>query len=422
VARAASFSVGGRSIERTPEFAIDPGLARFAAVLLAYVIALAALATLSPFDFTWSEPHGYSFETTRSDVALNLAFLFPVGFLLRLARGGRGARYCLDALGLGLGLSIVLESLQAFLPSRVTSPTDVLTNGLGAWAGALVHSQVGTWLDRRLQKQLSLHLPLANILYLVVPLLALDALASGPAYDCILELPLALFMAHLAGALYVHRLIGAASPFANWYALAIGGLFGVGYLPMCARSPQLCAALALMCALFTRIAIAVHARAPTRERRFVLATIRSASPWFGLYLIGLAISPWLSLWLPPLELAGDAALEGGQANAVRVLRDVAAFTLLGYLISELHARSPHGAWVVLARVLVVSGSTAGFFCTMDLALGVELRAFGELGILFVGAALAGALIHRSQLRLVRSWGRTTVAPIGFASEQSAVGR
>jgi VanZ family protein len=389
-------------------FVLDPGLSRFAGVLLGYVVGLAALATLSPFDFDFQHPHSYEWQTSLSDVALNLAFLFPVGFLLRLSRPERAWPVCLDALALGAGVSVLLELMQAFLPSRVTSPTDVLTNGLGCWAGGFAHSRIGPFLDRRLQKQLSLHLPLANLLYLAVPLLSLDALATRQAIDMAPELPLALFLAFIAAGLYKHRLEGADTPFPNWFACAIGCVFAIGYMPLCARSSQLWAASSLGMLVLTRLVIAFGTRLPSTERRFVPRTIQRALPWFCAYLLALSAREHLPHWLQLAASDDDSALEGGQVAAISLLRDVTAFTLLGYLGSELQARSNASSWRILLRVLALSLPLVVCFALLSLGLRADGLS-GRLALLSAGA-LAGAVIHRAQLRLVRSWSRTTQRP------------
>lgn len=385
-------------------FVLDPGLSRFAFVLLAYVLGLAALATLSPFNFDFRHPHGYLWATTASDVALNLAFLFPVGFLLRLARAERGWPMALDALLLGLSASVLLELTQLFLPSRVCSPTDVIANGLGAWLGGAAHARLGRYLDRRLQRQLSLHLPLANLLYLSVPLLTLDGLSTQTWDACVPALSLEMFLAVIAAGLYKHRLEGVAAPFPNLFACAIGLIFGIGYMPIVARSFELWTASVLATALLTRLVIAFGARLPATERRFVPYTVQRAAPWFFLYILLLgAHSVLLSAWREPIVVGNDL-IAGGQVAALSLLRDVTAFTLLGYLGSELQARSPETAVRILGRIMGWSVPAAVLFS------GLRSPAFFiTIGLLSVGT-LAGAVIHRSQLRLVRSWSRTTQPP------------
>lgn len=391
--------------------ALDPGLSRFAWVLLAYVVALAALATLSPFDFDFAHPHGYELYTSTSDVALNLAFLFPVGFLFRLARTDeRPWPLAIDALLLGVALSCGLELMQAFLPLRVMSPIDVATNAAGAWLGGLMHSRVGPWLDRRLEMQLSLHLPLANILYLSIPLLALNALCLRQASDALPLLPLALFMAYVAAGLYKHRLEGSARPFPNLYALAVGLLFAIGGLPLAHRALPLWAASVLAMAALTRLIIVVGTRLPERERRFVPWTIQRALPWFVVYLVTLALRALLVRWLPGFETEAEDALEGGQVGAIQLLRDVASFTVLGYLFSELTARSTLTTRTILWRALT-GGAALAFGCALVRAtVGADLGDNPGAIALPACGAVAGSAIHRSQLRLVKSWARTRPPP------------
>ncbi|MET0386406.1 MAG: VanZ family protein [Polyangiales bacterium] len=388
--------------ERPSLFVLDPGLPRFAGVLLGYVVALAALATLSPFDFDFRHPHGFLWQTSVSDVALNLAFLFPVGFLWRLSRAERVSRYALDSLLLGVLLSIGLELLQRFLPSRVSSPTDMATNGLGCWAGGLLHARVGPFLDRRLQKQLSLHLPLANLLYLSVPLVSLDALAVRYDYELVADLPLGVFMAFIAAGLYRHRLAGSGRPFAHAYASAIGLSFGVGYLPICSHYAQLWPVSVLGMAALTRLFIAVGTGLPATERRFVLVTIRRAQPCLLLYLALLALRSQLPVWLGLVDARELTSLSGEQASAIALLRDVAAFTLVGYVASEREARSSAPVARVLLGIAQLVVLAAGAFAWLERGRLPLAHVAVQIALLSL-AGLAGAAIHRAQLRLVRSW-------------------
>ncbi|HEX4352782.1 MAG TPA: VanZ family protein [Polyangiales bacterium] len=395
-------SIGPDASSRPSLFVLDPGLPRFAAWLLVYVSILAALATLSPFNFGLRYLHGYQVETTPADVALNLGLLFPAGFLWRLARNGRGHRWCLDAWLLGTAFSLVLEGLQAFLPTRVPSPSDVITNGLGAWAGAFAHARLSPWLDRRVQRQLSLHLPLANILYLIVPLCSLDAFCIGSRLECALVLPLAAFTGAIAAGFYRYRLLAEQRSFAWRYSLAIGCLFALGYLPLCAHDPSVCALLGASALVMTRASLAFRTRLPKGERRFVLVTIRRALPWFALYVLALAGRPWL-------QMISDGLALSSEGKALNQLRDIAAFTLLGYLIAELYARRPLSARGVIARAIAGASPFALACIALHLEHSGPVHEALALALL-IGAAAAGATIHRAQLRLVRSWGQSLPPP------------
>lgn len=77
---------------------------------------------------------------TAFDLFSNVLGYAPLGFLLALGalRTGRGTRAVrLATLGAG-GLSLLMETLQGYLPARVPSNIDFLLNLGGAWLGAVL--------------------------------------------------------------------------------------------------------------------------------------------------------------------------------------------------------------------------------------------------------------------------------------------
>jgi VanZ family protein len=118
-------------------------LARY--LLLAYVL-LVIYASLHPFS-SWRDLGVGAFAflagalpryITAFDLMTNFAAYLPLGFFALLALHPllRGAR-ALAAAGLGCCcLSLGLEALQTYLPSRIPSNLDLATNGMGAFAGA----------------------------------------------------------------------------------------------------------------------------------------------------------------------------------------------------------------------------------------------------------------------------------------------
>lgn len=78
---------------------------------------------------------------TGFDVGINLLGYAPLGFLLAVSAlrsqraVGAGWAVSLAVIGAAL-LSLTMESLQSYLPSRVPSNVDLLLNTLGAWLGA----------------------------------------------------------------------------------------------------------------------------------------------------------------------------------------------------------------------------------------------------------------------------------------------
>ena len=114
---------------------------------LAYV-ALVVYASLYPFD-TWRNqgvlPWAYLTQSlpkywTWFDVAINIAGYAPLGFLgvLTALRTGQGKYALLPVTMLIFILSMVLEGLQSYLPSRVASNVDLSLNGLGGLLGGSV--------------------------------------------------------------------------------------------------------------------------------------------------------------------------------------------------------------------------------------------------------------------------------------------
>jgi len=78
-------------------------------------------------------------HATAFDLALNVLAYLPLGLLLGLALHPRlrGGLAFAVAIGLAGGLSVLLEVLQNYLPARIASNLDVLTNVAGAALGAL---------------------------------------------------------------------------------------------------------------------------------------------------------------------------------------------------------------------------------------------------------------------------------------------
>jgi hypothetical protein len=72
------------------------------------------------------------------DVAGNVAMFLPAGFLLVRLLRGRVMRAVLAA----ATLSLAIELLQQWVPTRVTSLFDLACNTLGAWIGAFVGAHV----------------------------------------------------------------------------------------------------------------------------------------------------------------------------------------------------------------------------------------------------------------------------------------
>lgn len=99
---------------------------------------------LSPFEFLFAPWPRY---VLAFDVAADVLGYLALGALAVLALDARvrpGAAVLAATLG-GAALSLTLEALQTYLPSRVPSSIDVLANAVGALAGALLGLAAAPW-------------------------------------------------------------------------------------------------------------------------------------------------------------------------------------------------------------------------------------------------------------------------------------
>jgi VanZ family protein len=131
----------------------EPPLSRF---LLVIYVLLAVYASLYPLS-GWRDPGGpmLAFLTgpwpryvTSFDVGANFLGYVPYGLLCVLAvrpHLAAGKAVLLAALTGGV-LSLALESAQSFLPARIPSNVDVLSNVAGAAAGGLAAVWLAPWL------------------------------------------------------------------------------------------------------------------------------------------------------------------------------------------------------------------------------------------------------------------------------------
>ena len=115
-------------------------------VALAYTLVI-VYASLQPFTgWRMPPPEVLAFLTapwpryiTASDIALNVAAYLPLGAMLFYAlRPPLAAAFAFVlATLLAILLSLLLESAQMFLPTRIASNVDLISNGAGAALGAL---------------------------------------------------------------------------------------------------------------------------------------------------------------------------------------------------------------------------------------------------------------------------------------------
>lgn len=317
---------------------------RLGVALLAYMLGVTLIITLLPFQFDWPSRWRVMFTGGPIDIVANILLFVPLGFLYRLARRESFRHSTLTVLWIGALLSMGIELVQLFERERYTSVLDVGTNALGAWLGAWAFDRLAprTRVDGALIGRLSLELPLMGLMYLMVPLLWLNALASGGDVERgVLSLLLGVFGASLLGGIQ-RRHFG---PVRQMSARATAGgaalWFLAGTFPSLPTRPVLLlGGAALVGALAWWQGTRPFTLLPS-NRRFEVPLLMSAAPAYAAYLTLVNLAPLLQgvgAWSIGLGFPGVAS-SWTKVEILRFLEQVAAFTLLGYMTAEFRGRS-----------------------------------------------------------------------------------
>ena len=367
----------------TPETGTRLGLA-----LLAYMLGVTLIITLLPFQFDRPERLRVMFTGGPIDVVANVLLFTPLGFLYRLARRNAHRHSALQVLWIGAAVSMGIESAQLFEIERYTSILDVGTNALGAWLGALAFDRIASRarIDGRLIGRLSLELPLMGLVYLLVPLLWLNALSSGGQLERGgMSLLLGLFGASLLGGMQRHHFGPARALDPGVTAVAAAIWFLAGGFPALPTRP---ATFLLGTAAVGAVAWWLGSRpfAPSAaNRRFEVPLLTSASPAYAAYLALITVAPLLGGtggWSAGIGFPGVAA-EWTKIEILRFLELVAAFTLLGYMVAEYRGRVVDAYRVAAPRIagwglaaMMIGEAARGFHAGhgASLARGVVLLA------------------------------------------------
>jgi len=307
------------------------------------MLAVTLIITLLPFQFDWPTRWRVMFTGGVVDIVANVLLFMPLGFLLQLARREGYRHSALSVLWLGALLSMAIESAQLFERERYASVLDVTTNAAGAWLGAWAFGRLAprARVDGALIGRLSLELPLMGLIYLLVPLLWLNALASGGLVERgILAVLLGVFGASLLGGIQRHHFGPVRGFGARGTAVGAVAWFLAGTFPALAVRPVIVVGAALLVGGLAHFQGSRGLGALASNRRFEVPLLLSAAPAFATYFIVLTAAPLLEGvdgWRVGFGFPGVAST-WTKLQILRFLELVAAHTLLGYMVAEFRGR------------------------------------------------------------------------------------
>jgi glycopeptide antibiotics resistance protein len=334
-------------------------------VLLVHVIIVIFILTLQPFNFQNPEAFRFRLDGYYPDIIRNIILFIPVGFFFRLAKLKPSQGYALNALFLGASISLVIESCQLFLPDRYPAISDILANGIGAWAGLKIHDVIKKKTSNGdMLKVIALNLPLTGLVYLVTPLLMIHAFSTGtdPQRIWLMVFPGAIgsmviasiysYRADIRNAVSIH---GVALFSCAWFL--IGGGYIFAYYP--AQVVSIVIIIGLLTWVFIRRADKIDAP----DKRFEHPTIRKIIPLFLVYIFLLTImAPEIEfdIWSWSIginEYPRSFSLEYKSLTSMKAIRFIEftmAFVLLGYIAAEAQGRSLKSYRKALLNVLFIT--------------------------------------------------------------------
>ncbi|MBP8925182.1 MAG: VanZ family protein [Pseudomonadales bacterium] len=370
--------------------------------LLAYVLVVLGVLTLSPFRFAWPTQWIVLWWGDFDDLPNNILLFVPLGFIFGLLRERASPRAALlSALLFGALASLAIETAQLFLQARSSSLLDGVGNALGCVLGALMCAALRAQMERRMPGALTLDLPLINLLYLLLPLMWLAGTGIGAGRQHIwVLLPLGVTGALALAGVWRYRLHLALRAPRSQLLLIVTAWFMAGTVVSIKLAPgvvMVCAAVVLLAGVAMPCVQGPYAGG---ERRFEARILAMLWPWYLMYLLMLALG------MPPrlhaaLDFAWIYPQHGFQRDfTLRVVEQLGALTLLGYLIGETFGRSSVSARRVLLRNLFL-GAAAVVLIEVAHGFRSDERASALRAVLGCVSVWFGTFLYVAQLNLVQ---------------------
>ncbi len=332
--------------------------------LMIYMCIVVVLISLVPFEFRIPESFHLTWSTNLADLVTNVLLFIPVGFLGRLTRRKGADFFCLQVIAIGLLLSFAVESAQVFIPGRYPQVTDVLTNGFGAWLGAISFAMLKKNLkERQPFKLLALELPLMNLVYLLIPLMWLNGLATGREGSRLwLMLMLGLMGGGVLASIYKSRFQQVLEHSFFKLSLFAMGWFFIAAIPAVINFPKQILFFGSLIGIFVQILARIPRREKNEERRFELPVLKRLLPFYAVYLLLLAAWPTtlpLEDWQYSINF-NELAFNDRIVFIFRFIEYVGAFTLLGYMIAEMRGRKNESFEKTMGWAFFISAASAIF--------------------------------------------------------------
>ena len=385
--------------DKQPHPGDDPRM--LSGAMFAFMLLITLLITLSPFHY---QLPAHFFRTTYfswKETIENIFFFFPLGYTLFPMLDSGKARDIILVFIVGLLISLFVEFNQAFIPGRFPSLSDVMENSLGALIGGALHRSFQNS-DNARRLDLALEIPLANIVFLLIPLCWIDTVATGKELNRLWLLPALL----LTGGFLQIRIFLNYPPLKsrlNFLRIIFYSSiwFVVAALPAFLVFPvRLLVFYVLYVGALSPLYLFIKYR-PASGNRFEFSALKQIAPLFLAYIFALDFWPLTGPVRPSgfIFLPNYVVLSDSLTAIFRHLELLTAFTLIGYMTGQLLNRSQFSL-LRLNFIVAVSGVFTVLLGAMH--PGSKFSFVTAFLIYFCG--LFGALIYQLQLHYFK-WKR-----------------
>ncbi|MCP3669555.1 MAG: VanZ family protein [Gammaproteobacteria bacterium] len=372
--------------------------------VLAYMVIVILLLTLMPFQFGISSNPLLSWKGPIDDIIDNLFLFMPLGFIYRLVHRPSPGESSLPVLYYGLIFSIAIETSQLFLQPRTTTLTDVICNGIGAYVGARIYGMIRKNVDREgIAKLFWIEYPLMNLVYLLVPVLWLNAvqLKTAPSHIILLGISGSI------GAILIGAVVGNHPDRSGTRRAAVlAGMaamvwFLAASIPAFHYAPSGATLIAMLVILLAISKAVLSSSVRQVDQRFEVHTLKTLLPIIILYLLAVMVWP-LQFSTGPWALDFHWNYYHGTAFKIEfsLLEIFVSFTIFGYYLSGMLGRSQRSFQSQLLIILLIGLAMDLLVCLVTGFQQQNSISVLELSLILLGS-ISGAILYKYQLEAIR---------------------